>query len=85
MCILSVWEVGGVHKAICQMPKVSEDKVLQQRVSEKCLGLSQALVCCCYSIIRRFHSYIITPWGKSIWLEVRQDIEERSTKEERLS
>jgi len=50
MCILPVWEMGGVHKAIRQMPKMQEDEVLQQRVPKKCLGLPQALVRGCNSV-----------------------------------
>ena len=45
MCILSVWEVGGVHKTICKVPTLQEDEVLQQGMPEECLGLPQTLVC----------------------------------------
>ena len=51
MRILSMWEMGGVHKAICQVPTMQEDEVLQQRMPEKRMGFPPPLVCCCNSII----------------------------------
>jgi hypothetical protein len=45
-----MWEMGRIHKAICQMSEMQENEVLQQGMSEKCLGIPQTLVCRCNSI-----------------------------------
>jgi len=50
MCILSMREMGGVHKTICQVPKMQENEILQQGVPEECLGFPPPLVCCCNSV-----------------------------------
>lgn len=39
-----------MDKAICQMPSVPPDQILQQRMSEKRMGLSSSLVSSCCSI-----------------------------------
>jgi hypothetical protein len=39
MCLLPVWEMGGIHKAICEMQEVQEDEILQQGMSEERMGV----------------------------------------------
>lgn len=86
MCILPMWEVGGVHKTIRQMPQMQEDEILQQGMSEECLGLPQALVRCCNSVaaIVSIERPLSVPSLRRlilhIWLEVRTLLE-RSTAE----
>jgi hypothetical protein len=45
-----MWKMGGIYQTIREMPKVSANEILQQRVSEERLGLPSPLVCCCYTI-----------------------------------
>lgn len=52
MRILPMWEMGRVHKTICEVQKVSEDKVLQQGVPEECVGIPPSLVCSCDAMRR---------------------------------
>lgn len=44
MCLLRMWQVGGVHSAIRKVPEVQAHEILQQGVPEKRLGIPQALV-----------------------------------------
>jgi hypothetical protein len=45
-----MWEMGGVHKTICQVPKMQENEILQQGMPEERLGFPPPLVCCCHSV-----------------------------------
>jgi len=59
MCLLGMWKMGGVHETIREMSTLSPNQILQQRVPEERLGVSQALVShtalidrgCCNNII----------------------------------
>lgn len=45
MRILRVRKMGGIYTSICKVPAVQTDQVLQQGMSEECLGLPPTLVC----------------------------------------